>query len=262
MSTPAPPPLRRVALKTAVQLLCSGLVLLLLLRSIDLTVLLGTLGGLAWGWVATAAALKAAALAVRELRLVVAIRPWHEPRVRHILAIGFASGLINTIVPARGGDVLAMALLKRECGVSVTAALAAVAVTSLLEAVVFGLLLLGLLLGFASQWGDLFGIANAAQATSVLSVVTVVAIFGTAIVAIVARRLGAPPAEGPRPGLVDHLRALMIEAGRGLGARTLMANALLEGRDPSHEDMYLLDYIWDDPENLNQRERLHEIAYR
>lgn len=44
--------------------------------------------------------------------------------------------------------------------------------------------------------------------------------------------------------------------------KLMMANALIEGRDPSHEDMYLLDYVWDDPENLNQRERLHEIAYR
>jgi MoxR-like ATPase len=44
--------------------------------------------------------------------------------------------------------------------------------------------------------------------------------------------------------------------------KLMMANALLEGREPSHEDMYLLDYIWDDPENMNQRERLHEIAYR
>lgn len=44
--------------------------------------------------------------------------------------------------------------------------------------------------------------------------------------------------------------------------KLMMANALIEGREPDHEDMRLLDYIWDDPENLNQRERLHEIAYR
>lgn len=44
--------------------------------------------------------------------------------------------------------------------------------------------------------------------------------------------------------------------------KLMLANALLEGRVPAHEDMFLLDYIWDDPENLNQRERLHEIAYR
>jgi len=227
LSSPEPPPPRRVARKTAVQALVSGLVLLLLLRGVDLDVLLGTLGGLAWAWVGAATALKITGLTVRELRLFVAIRPWHEPRVWHILGIGFASGLVNSVVPARGGDVLAMALLKRECRVSLTAAAAAVAVTSLLEAVVFGVLLLGLLLGFASQWGELFGIASAAEATSVLSVATVVTIFGTSLVAIVARRLRAPPAQAQRPRLSDHLRNTMIEAGRGLGARSLIANALL-----------------------------------
>lgn len=44
--------------------------------------------------------------------------------------------------------------------------------------------------------------------------------------------------------------------------KLMMANALIEGRDPDYRDMFLLDYIWDDPENMNQRERLHEIAYR
>ena len=44
--------------------------------------------------------------------------------------------------------------------------------------------------------------------------------------------------------------------------KLMLAHALLEGRPAAHEDMFLLDYIWDDPENLNQRERLHEIAYR
>lgn len=44
--------------------------------------------------------------------------------------------------------------------------------------------------------------------------------------------------------------------------KLMLAHALIEGRPPSHEDMALLDYIWEDPDNLIQRERLHEIAYR
>ncbi|MBM3265808.1 MAG: hypothetical protein FJY97_20635 [candidate division Zixibacteria bacterium] len=44
--------------------------------------------------------------------------------------------------------------------------------------------------------------------------------------------------------------------------KLMLAHALIEGRAPVYEDMFLLDYTWDDPENLEQRELLHEIAYR
>lgn len=44
--------------------------------------------------------------------------------------------------------------------------------------------------------------------------------------------------------------------------KLMLANALIEGRPPAPEDMTLLNYTWDDPENVDQRERLHEIVYR
>lgn len=44
--------------------------------------------------------------------------------------------------------------------------------------------------------------------------------------------------------------------------KLMLANALIEGRPPAPEDMTLLNYTWDDPENGDQRERLHEIVYR
>ena len=44
--------------------------------------------------------------------------------------------------------------------------------------------------------------------------------------------------------------------------KLMLAKALIEGRSPAPEDMTLLNYTWDDPENTDQREQLHEIVYR
>jgi len=219
---------RRRYLAPAVQLAGSLLVLAALLRDAQVMRVWESLAGFSLPWLLGALALKALGVTARELRLWISLRPWKKLGLRPVLAIGYASGLVNNVLPARGGDLLGAALLRRECAVSGSAALAAVGVTSLLEALVFGLSLLGAMALVADRWGELLGASASLRAMGLLTVLTLVAVFGSVIVVALARRLRRDAASAPRPGAGAWLRQLVVDAGTGLGALgPLLANLAL-----------------------------------
>ena len=136
-------PPRRTWLGPLLQLLGSGMVIGLLLWHVDLTELRDALALVDPVWLLLVLPVKALGVSLHELRLWLALRPWASPPLPRVMGIGYTSGLVNTVLPARGGDVLAVALLKIECRVSAAAAVTAVGVASGAELVIFGVMLLG-----------------------------------------------------------------------------------------------------------------------
>lgn len=198
------------------QVLGSVLVLVLLVRDADGERVLGALRGADLRWVGAAVAFKAGALLLHELRLWTALLPWTRAPLRPVLAIGFVSGLVNTALPLRGGDLVAMALLRAELGVPAGAAIAAVAITGFLEAALFGVFTLGVMLGGAAEWEALLGAALTRKATGTLTLAVLGAVLGATALVGVGRRLrvGGPP----RPGPLALLRDSVVRTGEGLSA--------------------------------------------
>jgi hypothetical protein len=73
------------------------------------------------------------------------------------MSLGLAAGVLNLALPARAGDLAAIAFMDRECKVPVPVGTAAVGVTSFLEAALFAFFLLGVFGMGAAHWADLFG---------------------------------------------------------------------------------------------------------
>ncbi|MFH1465145.1 MAG: lysylphosphatidylglycerol synthase transmembrane domain-containing protein [Pseudomonadota bacterium] len=209
------------------QVLVSAAVLVLLLLDTRMRDLGRALSVVSLPWLLAAGASKGAALIIRELRLWVMLRTWGRPRLAPVLSVGLASGLLNIVLPARGGDLAAAALLHRAVGVPGPAALAAVGLTSVVEAVVFGLVLLASMLLAGARWEALIGLSETHRALGSLSVVTLGVLGAGVALALVARRLRrCAPVEGSGPR--TFLLRLVNDTGRGLeAARILAVNALL-----------------------------------
>ncbi len=208
------------------QLLGSGLVILLLVRHAELDRLRDAMAMVDPVWLVLVLPVRAVAVALHELRLWLALRPWGTPPVGRVLGVGFTAGLANTLVPLRGGDVLAVALLRAECGVSTAAAVTAVGVASVLEALVFGVVLMLLLLIQGAAWAA--GVAEIDLGTALrdLALITAAVTMGAAALVLALRQLhrrAAPKAEAPPAGLLARL----ADAGRGLGLSTLAWNGAL-----------------------------------
>lgn len=84
----------------------SALILALLVRDAQGERVWEALRGCELRWLGVAVGAKALALVLHELRLWVALLPWGGAPLRPVLAIGFVSGLVNTALPMRGGDLL------------------------------------------------------------------------------------------------------------------------------------------------------------
>lgn len=209
------------------QVVGSLLILGLLLRGARAEGLLTLLGDLSWPWVIAALLAKGVSVTVREVRLWIALAYWRRLPFFKVLALGYAAGLVNNVTPARGGDLLAAALLQRELDVPGPKALAAVGITSLVEALVFAAFLLGTLAFHATHWRELLGAARAYQALELMTVLTVVAVFGSVVLVVVSRRVGRVQTGPPPPGLRSWVTQLLVDTGAGLSAfGPLVAGAL------------------------------------
>ena len=143
-----------------------------------------------------------------------------------MIAIGYTSGLANAVLPARGGDIVAAALLKKEVDVPVPAALAAVGVTALLEALVFALFLLGVMIIGATQWEQLIGPEKAHQAKLLLIGCCIFALVVAGVSIAMARRKRNDTK--PRKGLRALITGIMEATGSSLGAgRYVVLNLIL-----------------------------------
>ena len=154
-------------LTAALQVLASAAVLALLVRDAEWARVRAALADADLAWLVAATAIKAVGLSLHELRIWVSLLPFTRPPLRPVIEVGFVAGLLNGVLPVRGGDLVAVGLLKREAGVSATVALAAVAITGFGEALVFGIFLLGVLALGLSRWEEIVGAAQAGEALGV-----------------------------------------------------------------------------------------------
>jgi uncharacterized membrane protein YbhN (UPF0104 family) len=208
----------RRRLTTAAQVLGSALVLALLVRDAEPAAVLAALERASLPWVLAAALIKALGVTLHELRIWVSLLPWKRAGLLRVLGVGYTAGLLNGVLPVRGGDLVAVGLLRAECRVSTTQALAAIAITGFGEALVFGVFVLGVMAAGAAQWELLLGPDGAARATSGLTVAVLASVFGSVAVALVGRRLGRGAPSAPRPGPAAWLRQAVVDAGSGLSA--------------------------------------------
>jgi uncharacterized membrane protein YbhN (UPF0104 family) len=207
------------------QILVSLAVIALLVRQAEIEDVRAELAGASLGWLLVATIIKAASLTLHEIRLWVSLMPDHKRPAWPVISIGYTSGLANSILPARGGDLVAIALLKKEQDVPVPAAVAAVGVTALLEALVFALFLVAVMFMGATQWEQLIGPEKAQQILWVLLACCVFAV-GFAVLAIfLARKRKKRSREQapPKGGLKGLVRKTLEESGATLGAGRFVA---------------------------------------
>jgi len=216
---------RSKALVPTVQAVASVAVLVLLVRQAQVDAIAAAFSQASLGWLAVALVAKTAGLTLHELRLWVSLLPDHRRPVWPVVVIGYAAGLVNTVLPMRSGDLFAIVLLRTEVDVPAPAAVSAVALTALLEALAFGLFLLGVLVFGAAHFDALLGTARADQATLAVGLLALGALGAATVAVLVARRLGAAePVTGP--GLVAGLRDTLQSAGDHLGRPGLASGNL------------------------------------
>lgn len=205
----------------AMQAAASLLVLYVLAKDAQVENIKTQLGMVSIGWLVTATAIKSISLSLHEVRLWLSLKPAHSRPFWPTVAIGYTSGLANSLLPARGGDVVAIALLKREQGVPVAAATAAVGITAFLEAAVFALFLLGVLVLGLPHWEELIGAAQARTAMGALTGICLASIVGSIVlVKLVSRRKNqAPKNESEKRGILNFIKATLTHTGSSLGSR-------------------------------------------
>jgi uncharacterized membrane protein YbhN (UPF0104 family) len=200
------------------QILASLAVIALLIRQADLERVRAELAGASLTWLFVATVIKAASLTLHEVRLWVSLMPDHKRPAWPIISIGYTSGLANSILPARGGDLVAIALLKKEQDVPVPAAVAAVGVTALLEALVFALFLVAVMFMGATQWEQLIGPEKARQVLWVLLGCCVFAVGFAGLAIFLARKRRNQEQEPKKRGFRALVRKTLEESGATLGA--------------------------------------------
>ncbi len=207
--------------KLPLQLSASIAVLVLLAHDAELDRVFAAVLEADLRWVALAFTLKLAGLTLHEVRLWIAVRAHHPASLWRVAVIGYVSGLANSVLPVRGGDLICVGLLRQELQIPTPSAAAAVGITGFLEAAVFGAFTLGVLVFGASRWEEMLGTAETAEAKSWLTLAVLAAVFGAVGLVFVGRRLGSKPemTEAPkRPGPLQLLRQTVVSTGEGLTA--------------------------------------------
>jgi uncharacterized membrane protein YbhN (UPF0104 family) len=200
------------------QLIASVLVLGALIREVEPGQLATIPQRLHVGWMLAAIAMQVFALTFHEVRTWLAL-PVPRPALSRVTLLGLAAGILNLILPARAGDLAVVVLLRRLCGVRTGIAAAAMGIVSFLEAAVFGVVLLVVLLLGAAQWESIVGPDALARATRFVSLGTGGAVAAAAVITLIGRLLARPdeaPPEGP--GLLTLLREAMTETGAALSS--------------------------------------------
>ena len=204
--------------KLPVQILASALIVGALLYSAEPGEVLAAVRQADMRWVLAGMCIKLVGLFLHEVRLWVTLLAWRRTPFFHVMSIGFLSGLMNALLPIRGGDLIAMGLLQRELDVPAPAAVAAVGITAFIEAAVFGLFLLAVIAFGASDWEELVGAARTAQAQGWLTLAIFGAVFGSVGLVLVSRRLRKGEPEPEKKGVVALVRETVVQAGTGMTA--------------------------------------------
>jgi hypothetical protein len=170
-----------------------------------------------WDMVSLALAMKSGALVLHEYRLWLAL-PAPRPHLRRTMVIGFISGAMHTVLPARGGDAVAFGLLKQQLGVRAGTAAYAVGMAAFFEAAAFGAMVLFALAYSAPAWQDAADVH--ARAIHWVTAATLGGTLALVAAGIAGRRLAEEPEPSEegfslRTFLTDGLR----QTGRGTADR-------------------------------------------
>lgn len=216
--------LKHPATRTTAQLALSAFILWVLLSDIDTDAIKAVLiSGSLW-WAAAALCIKTMALIVHEWRLWLAL-PQPRPPIRAVISLGLAAGALNLALPARAGDLAAIAFMDRECDVPVPVGTAAVGVTSFLEAAIFAFFLLAVMGLGAAQWASLVGDSSTAAWWIAGGIATGCGILGT--MAVVGRQWASDQTHPNR--FIELVKRTVVETSssvrdvRYLGTQTAAA---------------------------------------
>ena len=169
----------------AAQITISVLIVFLLLSDADLSSIGSALRQSQWIWLGGALILKMLSLLLHEYRLWLALTA-PRPKLTLTMQIGFASGALNLVLPARAGDIAAIALLKKMCNLRSGIAAYAVGMAAFFEAAMFGLSMLIVLLLHAPEWKEKLGETLHAQTFQWITLFT----FGGIAIAILTAIIG------------------------------------------------------------------------
>ncbi len=206
----------------AVQILASVGIVVLLVRQAQLDAVLTATAASHFGWLALAFFLKVISLALKEIRLWISLLPDQRRAPWPVMVIGFAGGLVNTVVPMRSGDLFAIVLLRKELDIPIGSAIAAVGLRGFLEALAFAVFLFGVLLMGATRFDDLLGATATNQATLTVGFFALGALVASGMAVAIARRIERDPAPAG-PGIVSSLRSAVRATGEHLGHPPLAA---------------------------------------
>jgi uncharacterized membrane protein YbhN (UPF0104 family) len=204
------------------QVLVSVVVLVLLFRDVDRDAVGSLWPRIEWRWLGAALLTKSTTLALHELRLWVSLNP-PRPSLLRVMAIGFASGVLNLVLPGRAGDLAAIGMLVRECRVRPGAAAAAVGVVAFLEAAMFGLTLVVVLALGADRWQTVVGPEKWMQAMSGVSGLTLLGVAVAVAAVILTRRFRGDDRPPPGPGPLQMIRDAIVQATDNLAAPLTLA---------------------------------------
>ena len=166
----------------------SLLVLILLLWDAQKQEIWEILQTVQWKWLLLALGIKSISLFIHEYRLWTSLSH-PRPKMSTTMQIGFASALINILIPARAGDVVAIALLKKHCHIPTSLGTFAVGMVSFFEAAVFGTLMMIMLLLKAPIWIPLMGESILNQTLNTITIATLLGIVAVTSAVIIGRRL-------------------------------------------------------------------------
>ena len=230
MDSPLPPKQKGPSRRTWVallQLLVSALVIGLLVREAEFGEVIEHLKEASLGWLVIAVVVKTCSLTLHEVRLWVSLQATHKRSPWTVLGIGYTSGLANAVLPARGGDMVAVALLRSELDVPAPAGIAAVGLTAFLEALAFAAFIIGVLLLGAPHWQSfLSGLEGNApltfdQAVGGLAAICLASIIAAVVLIKLVGRLRPDPESLAKKGLGQILRETLFHTGSSLASKRL-----------------------------------------
>ena len=156
-------------------------------------------------------------LTLHEVRLWAVLRFHQAVRFVQVLSLGFLAGMWNILAPVRAGDFLLVGLFVREMKLRPSLAVTTVGVVAFLEAAVFGVFLLLVLLSGAGRWNALLGVEQTARAVNWVTALTLGGVALAVVATVIGRRLSAGDEGKERSGPIELLKAALIDTGDSLG---------------------------------------------
>jgi len=201
----------------ALQVLASVLVVGLLVWQAEVDKVGSLIAGADTAGLIAAIGVRFLGLTLHEVRLWAVLRFHQVVGFVQVMSLGFLAGMWNILAPVRAGDFLLVGLFVREMKLRPSLAVTTVGVVAFLEAAVFGVFLLVILLTGAGRWNALLGVEQTARAVNWVTVLTLGGVAIAVVATVIGRRLSAGHETKERSGPVELLKAALIDTGDSLG---------------------------------------------